>query len=222
MNNTMFRMLIAKDLHLQRMIIIATLLAGIAAAVLVSFEGRWFYLGSITTLCALIILPILLVQSGVLAERREKVHLFVLSMPISGYGYQVAKVAGLAIAFFTPFLIITGMILGAIAFNAGQRAYLPFALTVLMYFPLAFAFLLSIALASRSEGPNNIAIIIVTVAINPLVEGLLRIPPVAASIEGSTIVWPEALLLVSSLEAGLAVLIPALTLGFLRQRKDSI
>jgi ABC-type transport system involved in multi-copper enzyme maturation permease subunit len=58
-----------------------------------------FYVAATAFICVLVVLNIFLVMATVVHERKEKVALFVLSLPVSTGQYTVGKIAGSAIAF---------------------------------------------------------------------------------------------------------------------------
>ena len=72
------------------------------------------YVGGVSLICTLVILNIFLVMSGVVQERKDKVLLFVLSLPVSTTQYMVAKVVANAIAFVVPWLVLTIAAVGVI------------------------------------------------------------------------------------------------------------
>ena len=57
------------------------------------------YVGFVSLICAIVILNIFLVMTAVVQERKDKVHLFILSLPVSTTQYAAAKMSSNAIAF---------------------------------------------------------------------------------------------------------------------------
>jgi ABC-2 type transport system permease protein len=220
MSHSLFWDLVRKDLALYRSIVLATLAVGAMAALMVTQGGILFYLGCVTVICAFVILSILLVQFGIVMERKNHVHLFVLSLPISGRQYLLAKMLALAMAFMAPFVLTSGAALWLFGSHPPSRGFLPFATTVLLYFPMFFAVLLSVAAATRGEGPYLATVTFFSIGINLVILGLLRIPAVSATIDGSRAVWTPELLWVLSLELAISVAVPALTLWRQHQRTD--
>jgi hypothetical protein len=220
MNHSPFRELVRKDLVLYRNMMLATLAVGALAVFMITRGPLLFYLGSITALCSFIILSIFLVQSGILMERKQRVHHFVLSLPITGWQYMLAKLLGLALAFLLPFVLISGASLLLIASYPPSRGFLPFATTVLMYFPMYFAVLISVTATTRGYGPNTAAIIFFNVGLNLFIAGLLRTPSVGATIQGSEAIWPPVLLWVLAIEFAVAAVALALALRHLHSKTD--
>ena len=84
-------------------------------------------------ICVLIVLNIFLVMSGVVQEKKDKVLLFVLSLPVSTTQYTVAKVLANAIAFTVPWLVLTAANIVMIDVRRFPNGLLPFWVTVLGY-----------------------------------------------------------------------------------------
>jgi len=219
MNHSLFWDLVRKDLALYRGMILMALAVGAISIFAITRGNTMFYLGSVAALCAFVILIIFLVQFGVLTERKERVHFFVLSLPITGWQYTLAKLVALSIAFFVPFLLTSAASLTLMAVHPPSRGFVPFATTVLAYFPLYFAVLISVTAGSKSDGPNVTAIIFFNIALNLLIPGLLRIPSVAATIRGTEVVWTAELLWIIALEIGVGAL--AVVWMLRRQQKQT-
>ena len=62
------------------------------------------YVGGVAFVCVLVILNIVLVMNGVVQERKDKVQLFILSLPVSTTQYTTAKVIANVIALGAPAL----------------------------------------------------------------------------------------------------------------------
>ena len=107
MSAPIVRQLILKDLFLFRWMIVASIVAGGASIAIMPWSQVSAYVGGISLICTLIVLDIFLVMSGVVQERKDKVLLFILSLPVSTTQYVVAKVAANAIAFLVPWLVLT-------------------------------------------------------------------------------------------------------------------
>jgi hypothetical protein len=206
MNHSLFWDLVRKDLGLYRMMSFVTLAIGAVGVFLLTRGPLMFYLGCVAMLCAFIIHIIFLVGAGVITERKERVHHFVLSLPITGWQYTLAKITALSIAFFVPFVIVGGTALLLMALNPPSRGFVPYAATILMYMPLYFAMLVSVSTSNKTEGPHVAVIIFFNIAINFLIPGLMRIPSVAATMGGTEVIWTPELLLVIAVEIGVGAL----------------
>ena len=64
-SSSMMWHLVRKDLHLHRSMIVAALVAGALALVVLPLSPATFYIGSVSVLCVLVVLNLFLVFSGV-------------------------------------------------------------------------------------------------------------------------------------------------------------
>jgi ABC-2 type transport system permease protein len=220
MNHSLFWDLVRKDLAIYRFFTLGTLAICAVALVMITQGAVLFYIGSVTLCCAFILLIIFLAQMGIVAERKERVHHFVLSLPITGQQYVLAKLLALSIAFFVPFLLGSGVALLMIGTYEPSIGFLPYATTILLYFPLYFAVYVSVALSTKSEGAAMAPVLFFNIAINLFIPGLMRIPSVAATMGGTEAVWTSELLLIIALEVGVSVLAIALLLIGLRKKSE--
>lgn len=220
MNHNLFWDLVRKDLSLYRGMVLGTAAIGAFSVFLITRGMLMFYLGSVMMLCAFVIQIIFLVQFGVLTERKERVHQFVLSLPITGRQYALAKLVALSLAFLVPFVLTSAAALVLVGMYPPSRGFLPFATTILLYFPLYFAVLVSITLAGKGEGGNMATVIFFNVAINLIIPGILRIPSVGATIGGTEVVWTPELVSISTLELAVSVLAIAVLLWRLRTKTE--
>jgi len=204
MNHNLFWDLVRKDLTIYRYFILGTLAICGLALVMIMQSALMFYIGSVMLCCAFILFLIFLVQFGVVAEKKERVHHFVLSLPITGQQYILAKLVAASIAFLVPFLLISGIALYMFASQPASTGFVPYATTILLYFPLYFAVFISVALMSRSEGAAMAPVLFFNIAINLFIPGLMRVPSVAATMGGTEAVWTPELLLIIGLELGIS------------------
>lgn len=205
MNHSLFWELVRKDLVLSRGMMLITLGVGAVGLFLMRQSGLLFYVGSVAVLSCFVIQLIFLVQFGVLAERKERVHHFVLSLPITGWQYTLAKLTSLSIAFLVPYLVIGAAALTLMTLNPPSRGFVPFSVAVLAYFPMYFAVLVSVT-TIKGEGFNIAAVIFFNIALNFLIPGLMRIPSVAATMGGTEVVWTSELLLVIAVQLGVGAI----------------
>ena len=102
MNSAIIRRLVLADLYLLRWMILGAVAGGTAAIAVMPLGRVPAYVGSVLLICVLIILNIFLVMSGIVQERKDKVQVFLLSLPISPMQYTAAKIASNAIGFRRP------------------------------------------------------------------------------------------------------------------------
>src|SRR5690606_16689080 len=89
-------------------LIIGSILVGAVGVFLLTQGPVPFFVGATTSLCALLLLTIFLVQTGMVAERKSLVHYFVLSLPITGWQYTLAKLTAMTLALLLPWILLGG------------------------------------------------------------------------------------------------------------------
>jgi ABC-2 type transport system permease protein len=222
MNHSIVRHLILKDLFLLRWMVAGSIFAGLLAVAMMPQGTVAAYVGGVSLICVLIVLNIFLVMGGVVQERKDKVLLFVLSLPVSTTQYIVAKVLANAIAFTVPWLILTAANVVMIDVSEIPNGLLPFWVAVLAYLLFYYCALLAVSLVSDSTGWHTAAIIIGNVSVNFLIPFLLSRPSVRAHSGGPTAVWTGDIMAVIAIEilAGLAAL--GLAVHFHSRRRDFV
>jgi ABC-2 type transport system permease protein len=211
MNRSVVSALILKDLYLFRWMVAASILGG-AAALAVMPTGRISgYVGGVSFICVLVILNIFLVMTGVVGERKDKVLLFVLSLPVSTTQYTIA--------FTVTWLVLTIAAALVIVRSPIPDGLLPFWLAVLAYLLFYYCALLAVALVSDSTGWHATAITAGNVSINFVIPFLLSLPSVAQHSESPVPVWTADVVAILAIEiaAGVAALVLAI---YIRSRRS--
>jgi ABC-type transport system involved in multi-copper enzyme maturation permease subunit len=211
MNRSIVWQLILKDLYLVRWMVAGSIAAGAVAVAVMPVSTVWGYVGGVSLICVLIILNIFLVMGGVVQEKKDKVQLFMLSLPVSTTQYTAAKVLANAIAFVAPWLVLTVGAIAMIDASSIPNGMLPFWLTVHIYLLLYFCVLLAIALVSDSTGLHATVITLGNVSLNFLIPLLLGLPSVSGHREGPAAVWTADIVSIIAIElaAGVAAVIIA-------------
>jgi ABC-2 type transport system permease protein len=189
MSGSAVNRLILKDLHLWRWLVAGALAAGSASIAIMPLTPVASYVGGVAFVCVLVILNIVLVMNGVVQERKDKVQLFILSLPVSTTQYTIAKVIANALAFTVPWTVLTTAAIAMIVVSAMPDGLLPF-WTVLLGYLLAYYFvLLAVGLATDSTGWHASTITIGNVSINLLIPLLLNLPSIGTQTSSPRAVW---------------------------------
>jgi ABC-2 type transport system permease protein len=151
------------------------------------------------------------VMGNVAQERKDKVLLFVLSLPISTTQYVVAKVIANTTAFMTVWLTLAVATVVTIDVTAIPNGLLPFWGAVLAYILGYFGVLLAVALVTDSTGWQATTITVGNVSLNFLIPYLLSRPSVIAHRTSATAVWTGDILTIVAIELfiGIAALAAA-------------
>jgi len=221
MSRSIVMRLVLKDFYLQWPVLAGALLLGFAMLALALFGGGpiTFYVGSVSFLCVLILLNVLLVGSIVAQEKKDRVILFVLSLPVSTTQYALTKLVSSLLAFLIPFCLLGAAAVLAIALTPIPHGLIPLTMAVMMYVCLYFCIFLAVALAADSALLNTIVIILGNVLINFLIAWLLNRPSVALAAKGPVAIWsPEILTSLTVEILGSLVALAAALLIILRKK----
>lgn len=203
MSESIVRQLIVKDLYMMRpMMIGALLVGGIGIAVMPLGGPAAFNVGWLVLFIAIILLGVFATVVGVTGERKEKVHLFVLTLPTSPQQYTAAKLAANGIAFLAPWTILAAAALAVTALTSLPDRFMPFLAILLLYGVCYYAAYLSVALVTDSVISSTIVIIIGNTAPAFFIPALFRMPGIAAGPDGNATgpIWTSSALAVIALE----------------------
>lgn len=208
MTRSVVRQLILKDLYFTRWMTISAVVAGLGAVALMPISEVSGYVATVSLICTLIVLNIFLVMSAIAQERKDKVQLFFLSLPVSTTEYTIAKAVANSIAFVVPWAILLAVTLVVIDVSRVPNGVMPFWVAVLVYLLAYYFVLLSVALASNSTGWHAATIIVGNISVNFLIPFLLTRPSVEANRAGPVAVWTSDIVGIIALEVivGLAAL----------------
>ncbi len=209
MTSSLVGRLILVDLYLSRWAIGGTLAAGAVGLAVMPLGTTAGYVGGVLLICALVILNIVLVMHGVVQERKSKVALFVMSLPVNAAQYVAAKVWANVIAFGGVWLLLTAATVLVVVWSPIPDGLLPFWIVLLGYL-LAYSWvLLGVGLATDSTGWHATAITVGNVSVNFLIPFLLARPAVVLHAQGPVAVWSADLLAVLMLELFLGAVVLA-------------
>lgn len=221
MSRSVVTRLVLKDFYLQWPLLVGSLLLGFLMLAIALFGGGpiTFYVGSVSFLCVLILLNVFLISATVAQEKKDRVMLFVLSLPISTTQYAVAKLVSSLIAFLVPFCLLGAAALLVIALTPIPHGLIPLTVAVMMYVCLYFCVFLAVALAADSTLWNTLVMILGNVLINFLITWLLTRPSIATATKGPVAVWaPEILISIAVEILGSLVAIAAALLCIFRKK----
>jgi ABC-2 type transport system permease protein len=222
MSRSIVTRLLLKDLHFTRHLIIGSIVLGFGCLGLSILGPIAFYVGTVSLLCVLIILNILLVVAGVVNERKERTQLFVLSLPISMSQYMRWKLLFNSLAFFVPWLILTIAAVVVIDVSAIPNGFIPFAVIVLTYLLFYNVLLLSVTLVKESTAWHTVIIIFGNISINFVIALLMALPAVNHSLWGGEAVWNTQEIVILAVEVGLSLITLGLGFLFASRKRDFI
>jgi ABC-type transport system involved in multi-copper enzyme maturation permease subunit len=217
MSGSIVRILVLADLHLVRWVIAGSLFAGAVSIAMMPLGAVSAYVGGVSLICVLAILNIMLVMTAIVQERKDKVQLFMLSLPVSTTQYTLAKTIANAVGFVGCWVVLTAAVMAVIDRSALPNGILPFLLAVLVYLLSYYGVLLGVALATDSSAWPTVVITIGNISINFLIPLLLSQPSVYLHRTGPVAVWSSDIVALVAVE--LAVGLAAVAFGLYRRTR---
>ena len=198
------------------------LLAGAVSIAVMPLGAVPAYVGGVSLICVIVILNIVLVMTFIVQEKKDKVQIFMLSLPVSTTEYTVAKLLANAIAFGGSWIALTVGVVAVVDISALPNGRLPFLLTVLAYLLMYYCVLLGTGLASDRADWHATVLTVGNVSVNFLVPWLLSRPSVYRHRTGPVAVWSGDVMAVLAVEAIVAVAAVGLGLYFRSRRTDFV
>lgn len=223
MNRSVFWALVRKDLYLLRGFIFAAVGTGVLAVLLAMFGGsKGFAIGGVLYLTANVASGIFIAMYALLTERKEQTRLFALSLPISGAGYERAKLMGGYAAYLIPWSLLTAMGLGLFLLPAGAPHGMAVYTLVLQGFSLAlFSVVLAGLFVVTSELMAGVLILCVNILFS-LFMVTLNQPEMAGPLRSPQLNWTPFALGMLACELLAIVLATAFVLVATARRRDHI
>jgi ABC-2 type transport system permease protein len=222
MSTSVVARLILKDFYLQWPLLVGSLLLGFAMLAIALFGGGpiTFYVGSVSFICVLILLNVFLVSATVAQEKKDRVILFVLSLPVSTTQYAVSKLVSSLLAFLVPFCLLGAAAVLVIALTPIPHGLIPLTMAVMMYVCLYFCIFVAVALAGDSAFWNTMVMILGNVLLNFLIAWLFSRPSVAQATKGPVAIWSPEILAALAVEIIGSLLALAAALFIIFRKKD--
>ncbi|MEO8062185.1 MAG: ABC-2 transporter permease [Pseudomonadota bacterium] len=213
--NIVVRKLIAKELYVNRWLIIGATLSGVLSVLIAATGNKAaFNIGMLTWITTIIAFGVMLGIYGVANERKEHTLLFVLSLPISTGDYVRAKQIGLSLCFFMPWLFSSAAAVALILMHPDiPDGLLPFTVLLCVFMLANFLLVVCGALHARSEALVSAVIIVTNMAVSAFMFTVAAIPAIGSTMFGPTPIWNDTTWTV--LAAELVLLATAFLLPFL-------
>jgi ABC-2 type transport system permease protein len=224
MSSAVVRRLVLKDWYFQRWAIVAYLVVGSLAVLLLALQTQAsFYAGVVLLLTVVITLGVHLVVATVVGERTEHTLAFVMSLPISPADYTTAKIASNLSIFLIPWLALSLGTLGVLS-GAGMegRRVMPFAALILMELVAAYCLLLAVAVITESMAWTIGVMMVENLFLQGFLFSVARLPTIAAGLKGDRAVWDGTFFTLLSVEAALAVVFLGLAFVFQARKRDFV
>jgi ABC-type transport system involved in multi-copper enzyme maturation permease subunit len=221
MNGSIVRQLIAKDLFLLRPMMIGALVFGGIGIGLMAMGETQFFVGWIILFIAATLLGIFTTAVAVITERKDRVHLFVLTLPVSPAQYLRAKLAASAIAFFVPWAILLAAALALIGLTGIPDGLMSFLTMLLGYVVCYYAAYLGVSLVTDSAILSIVVIIVGNTAPVFLIPQFLQMSGIGVDFVPPDASWTGAVLGTLAGEIAFSAAVFGLAL-FIRSRQRDL
>jgi len=204
--------LVLKDLRLASPIVAGTLVLGVLSLALSPWSAVAFFVGGSTLIVALILLNIMLVTASLMSERKEKIRVFLLSMPVSTTQYNVAKLVSSMIAYGVPAVVLTlaGVIL--LVATPLPNGFIPLFVATSVHCFFYFCVLLAFALVTDNQTLITTVVIFGNVSVSFVIPGLINLSSMGPSLGTEVVVWSPDVVAFMGVELVLAA--AALVISF--------
>jgi ABC-2 type transport system permease protein len=221
--NIVIRKLIAKELHVNRLIVAGASAGGLLSVLICALGKTGFSIGSLMWMTTVIATGVMLAIYGVMNERKERSLLFVLSLPLSIADYVRAKMLGLALCFFIPWLVagIAAVVL-ILAKGDIPDGLVPYTVLLSVYMLANYLVLLCWTLHVNSEAWISAAIILTNMCVSIYMFVVGAQPGLQNHIWGTAPVWNQTAWTILTVELGVIALAFTLPFFLAARRRDFI
>ncbi len=210
------RKLLAKELYLNRWLMLATTVGGLASVGIATLGNTGFNIGSLTWMTTVVVLGVMLGLHGLINERKDRSLLFTLSLPLSASDYLRAKLWGLLLCFLMPWLALSIGAVGLVLLTPVPDGLLPLVVLLCLFLLTNFSLVLCGGLLTTSEGAFTAIIITTNMGVTLFMFMVGGIPAIHEHLRGAVPQWNGAFRTVALTELAvlaLAVLIPFVLAG---------
>jgi hypothetical protein len=212
MSHSIVRQLVVKDLRLASPFVVGSLVLGVLSFAVSPWSAVSFFVGGSALVVALILLNIMLVSASLISERKEKIRVFMLSMPVSTTQYNVAKLLSSLIAYIVPAALLTlGSVILLLA-TPLPNGFIPLFVATSVHCLFYFCVFLAFALVTDSQGWITTVIVCGNVSVSFVIPGLINLTSIGPSLGTETVVWNAVVVAFIAIELVLAV--AALAISF--------
>lgn len=219
MNRSIVWQLALKDLRLASPLVVGSLVLGVLSLAVSPWNGVAFFVGGSVLVVSLVLLNVMLVMSSLVSERKEKIRVFMLSLPVSTTQYNVAKLLSSLIAYLVPAAVLTlgGVIL--LVATPLPDGFIPLFVATSVHCLFYFCVLLAFALVTDSQGWTTTVIVCGNVSISFVIPGLINLSGIGPTLGTEVVVWSPGVVGLIAIELVLAVV--ALAISFVVNSKKT-
>jgi ABC-2 type transport system permease protein len=215
--------LIRKDWQLNRVLIFASIFAGILALAVVQLATEatavvgsvWFFIALILVGC---MLPI-----GIVNERKKQNLAFLMSLPISSIQYTTSKLLSSTGLFLIPWLtLVLAALLSIGVRGIFPRGVIPLLLILALMPCVGFCIITAASLMGESEGWGIAANVACNSSYGLAYYFLCRVPAVMSNAASRVVVWNSTILKILGTELALIPLLLGVTYFVQSRKRDFV
>lgn len=213
MSRSIVWQLVAKDLRLAGPLLAGSLLVGVLSLAVLPWSGIAFFVGGSMFVVTLILLNVMLVGSSLIGERKEKIRVFMLSMPVSTTQYSVSKLLSSLIAYAVPAMVLMLAAIVLLVATPLPDGFIPLVVATSVHCLLYFSVYLALALVTDSQGWMITVVVCGNVSISFLIPGLINLTSMNGTLGTEAVVWGADVVALIAVELALAA--AALAISFI-------
>jgi ABC-2 type transport system permease protein len=204
--------LVMKDLRLASPLIAGSLALGVLSLAVLPWSGIAFFVGGSVFVVTMVLLNVMLVGTTLMNERKEKIRVFLLSMPVSTTQYFVAKLASSLLAYVVPALVLTAAAVVLLVATPLPDGFIPLVVAVTVHCLFYFCVYLAFALVSDSQGWMTTIIVCGNVSISFVIPYLMNLTSMQGTLGAVTATWGADVVAFMAIELALSAV--ALAISF--------
>lgn len=213
MSRSIVWQLVAKDLRLAWPLVTGSFVLGALSLAIVPWSGIAFFVGGSVFVVTLVLLNVMLVMSSLIGERKEKIRVFMLSMPVSTTQYSVSKLLSSLIAYAVPAALLTIAAVVLLVATPLPDGFIPLTAATSVHCLFYFCVFLAVALVTDSQGWMTTVVVCGNVSISFVIPYLINLTSIRGTLGTEAVVWGADV--VTFIVAELVLAAAALALSFI-------
>jgi len=219
--NIVTRKLIAKELHVNRLLVGIGVAAGVGSTLVAALGSTGFNIGSLTWLSTIIGMGVILSLYGIMNERKEHALEFIMSLPLSIADYVRAKIIGLALCFFITWSVsVAAALVMVFAKDSVPDGIAPYLVLISVFMLANFGVVLCGTMFARNEGTTTLIIIVTNMGVTLFMFIVAPMPGIREHMWAAAPVWNSAFWTVLACELAVLVITLTLPLVTVARRRD--
>ncbi len=186
----MIKLLVIKDWQIYQKQLAAYVAGMLLALSLVGMGKPWsFAAGSLLLLVLLIAIGSFVIQTSLIAERKEQTMPFIMSLPVAPMDVYWGKLLANLAIYLVPFTLVAGGSAALVLTTPLPNGLLVYFLLIYCFLLMCFCVTLCIAIAVTSEAWIMFTMMALMTLVGPYIYGIGRIAAIGSNLTTNNIVW---------------------------------